>query len=146
MSVPSAVRRMRWHLRMAALIPEPRMVRAFHFVGYLLLLVAAVSCLFRPLSTWEGSMGLAVTYVWAAILALGSATAAASVLTIYWAVERIGIGLAAGGLAVYGLVTFLLHLTSDGNRLPQTAVIVFALLMLGLRFIRIRGAIVEPGR
>lgn len=140
------MRQVRWHLRMAALIPEPRLVRAFHFAGYLVLLLLAVACLIQPLSAWEGTVGAPLTYVWAAIVTVGAAACAASVLTIYWAVERIGIGLAAGGLAVYGMVTVLLQLTDGGNRLPQVGLIVFTLLMLALRFVRIRGAIVEPGR
>lgn len=132
---------------MAALIPEPRVVRTFYFLGYVLLFVGGLSCLINPLTSWEGTFGLTVTYAWAAVLTLGSLIAAASVFTIYWAVERIGLYLAGGGLLVYAVVTFAMHLTSEqGNRIPQTAVLVFALLMLVLRFIRIRGAIVEPGK
>lgn len=147
MTLPDAVRSVRWHLRMAARIPEPRVVRTFYFACYLVLLVGAVSCLLRPLSSWEGTFGLTVTYAWAAILAIGSLVGAASVFTIYWAVERIGLYLAGGGLFVYAAVTFAMHITSDqGNRIPQTTVIVCVLLMLVLRFVRIRGAIVEPGK
>lgn len=147
MTFPDAVRKVQWHLRMAALIPEPRVVRSFYFVGYLLLLVGGISCLIRPLTSWEGTFGLAVTYAWAAILALGSLICAVSVFTIYWAVERIGLYLAGGGLVVYAAVTFAMHVTSEqGNRIPQTCVLLFALLMLVLRFVRIRGAIVEPGK
>lgn len=147
MTLPDAVRKVQWHLRMAALIPEPRVVRTFYFVGYVMLLLGGISCLVRPLTSWEGTFGLAVTYAWAAILTVGAGVAASAVFTIYWALERIGLMLAGGGLAVYALVTVIMHITSEqGNRIPQTSVLVFALLMLVLRFVRIRGAIVEPGK
>lgn len=132
----------RWFLT----IPEPREVRFAYLGSYLLWAVAGVSVLISPPTSLEGTLGPVLTYVWGAFLALGSVLGASTVLTIYWWVERLAIWLTGTGVAVYAILILSMHLTSSGNRIPQLCFVLAGLVFLIVRYLRIKGARVQPGK
>ena len=133
---------MRWFLS----IPEPRSVRFGYLVAYLLWAVAGVSVLISPPTSLEGTVGPVLTYTWGSFLALGSIIGASTVLTIYWWAERLAIWLTGTGVAVYAILIVSMHLTSAGNRIPQLCFVLAGLAFLIVRYFRIKGARVQPGK
>lgn len=133
---------MRWLLA----IPEPRVIRFFYGMIYAILLLAGVMVLVHPPMSIEGQLGELVTVMWGWFLAVGAGTGLAAVLTPYWFVERVGIFLATSGAAVYAVVVLYLQFAQSGNRIVQLCFILVAILALALRWVRIRGALIEPGR
>lgn len=140
----SVAPRRRW--RWIFTIPEPRVVRAFYAMIYAALLVAGVMVLVHPPMSIEGELGELITAVWGWFLVLGASAGFAAVLTPYWFVERVGIFLSVSGASVYAVVVLYLQFVQTGNRIVQLMFIIIAILTLTLRWVRIRGALIEPGR
>lgn len=141
----SPYRKSTW-VRWLLSIPEPREARFAYLASYILWAIAGISVLLAPPLSIEGSLGSALTYVWGSFLALGSIIGASTVLTIYWWAERVAIWLTGTGVAVYAIIVATMHLTSTGNRIPQLCFILAGLAFLVVRYIRIRGARIQPGK
>lgn len=141
----SPYRRKTW-IRWLLSIPEPRSVRFGYLIAYLLFAVAGVSVLVSPLLSLDGVLGPVLTYVWGSFLLAGSVLGAATVLTIYWWAERAAIWLAGTGITVYAILTIGQHVTSAGNHMVRLCFILAALVFLIVRYFRIKGARVQPGK
>lgn len=127
-------------------IPEPRAVRFGYLVAYILWAVAGVAVLIQPQSSLSGAVGETLTYTWGAFLAVGATVGACTVLTKYWFLERFAIWLTGAGVAVYGILIGTLHILESGNRLPQLMFILAGLVFLVVRYLRIKGPYIQPGK
>lgn len=138
-------RKQTW-LRWLASVPEPRSVRFGYLAAYFLWAVAGTSVLIQPPTSLSGAVGETLTYIWGAFLAVGAAVGACTVLTKYWFLERFAIWLTGAGIAVYGILVTTMHVIENGNRLPQLMFIVAGLIFLVVRYIRIKGPSIQPGK
>ena len=131
-------------IRLWQLLDEPRARTAIRMVAYATLVVAGIGAFGLPPTSLKAAWGGPVTNVWAALLTLGSATCLVATPRGWWWIERIGITIAGTGLLMYLSVVVALHVTSDGNRVPQAAVIAFALTLLVERYIATKDAALDP--
>lgn len=127
-------------------VPEPRSTRFWYLGIYVLWAVAGVSVLLQPPTTISGVIGGALTFTWGGFLALGATGGALTVLTRYWWLERASIWLAGTGITVYAILVGSLHLIQDGNRIPQLMFVLTGLIALIIRYRRIRGSVIQPGK
>lgn len=144
-AVPDDSRRWR-PLSLWRLLHEPRAITLLHMIGYTVLAVGGIVALTHPPTSVQAEWGPVLASAWAWALILGGIIALASTPRGIWVGERIGITALAAGLGMYLSVVLNLHLTSTGNRLPQAAVIVYAICSLAIRWQRIRHAALDPLR
>ena len=143
----STVTRARWHpLSIWMLLHEPRVITALHLLGYFILGGGGVYALVSPPSSVQAEWGPLLTGLWGSALILGALIGLISTPRGIWWGERIGITLLATGLVMYASVVLSLHYTGPGNRMPQAAVILYAIVQLAVRWLRIRTAALDPTR
>lgn len=131
-------------VRLWQLLDEPRVRTALRMTAYAALVVAGIGAFGSPPTSLKAAWGGLVTDAWAAALILGSATCLVATPRGWWWIERIGITIAGTGLLMYLSVVVTLHVTAAGNRIPQAAVIAFALTLLVERFIATKDAALDP--
>ena len=131
-------------IRLWQLLDEPRVRTAIRMVAYAVLIVAGIGAFGTPPASLKAACGLHVTDIWAAALILGGATCLVATPRGWWWIERIGITIAGTGLLMYLSVVVTLHVTSAGNRIPQAAIIAFALTLLVERYIATKDAALDP--
>ena len=131
-------------IRLWQLLDEPRARTAIRMVAYTILIGAGVGAFGSPPSSLKTAWGALFTDVWAALLILGGATCLAATPRGWWWIERIGITIAGTGLLMYLSVVVTLHVTQPGNRVPQAAVIAFAITLLVERLVATNDAPLDP--
>ncbi|WP_293785163.1 hypothetical protein [uncultured Aeromicrobium sp.] len=132
--------------RMWNAVREPRVQRVVFTVVYAVLTAAGIAVLRQPPTSIEGEIGMVLAYSWGALLAV-SVCGVLGTLPGWWWLEKIGASGAVSGLAIYGVIVWVLHFSEPlGNRLPQALVITASVLLLGLRSWEIRGLDYEPRR
>ena len=124
--------------RLWLLIEEPRVRRVLWSCAYLLLTAGGIATLVHPPRSVEDAIGPLLAYLWGGMVAAGGVIGAWATLTRWWVVERVAILLCWHGAAIYLALTLYNHMTSEGNRLPQSAFIAFALVAFAIRFYDIR--------
>ena len=138
-------RKQTW-IRWITSVPEPRSVRFGYLLAYVLWAIAGISVLIQPPTSLSGAVGEGLTYLWGAFLAVGGTVGAGTVLTYYWYLERFSIWLTGAGVAVYGILVGSMHILESGNRLPQLMFILAGLVFLVVRYLRIKGPNIQPGK
>lgn len=131
-------------IRLWQILHEPRVRTAIRMVAYAALVVAGIGAFGLPPASLKAAWGGLVIDAWAAALTLGAATCLVATPRGWWWIERIGITIAGTGLLMYLSVVVALHITTDGNRVPQAAVIAFALTLLVERYIATKDAALDP--
>lgn len=126
--------------------PEPRSVTVGYAIIYAVLVVVGVSVTIDAPTTIQGEIGSRLTHLWGGFLIAGGLSGSALVWTRYWWLERVAVLIAGAGAAVYLGVVSMLIFTSGGNRIVQWGFIVIAVVALVLRYFRIRGSNIEPGK
>lgn len=132
--------------RLWAMMSEPKIVTAAMGGTWLIILAIGTAALFTPPMTITHELGGALTVLWAILLLLGGAFGLIGCLPGWWWVERAGIYLAATGMLVYLIVVLSLHYTQPGSRLVQAGFILAAVSSMVVRWLRIRGAQLDPTR
>lgn len=127
-------------------VPEPRSVTVGYAIIYAVLVVVGVSVMIDAPLTIQGEIGSGLTNLWGGFLIVGGLSGSALVWTRYWWLERIAVLIAGAGAAVYLGVVGLLIFTAGGNRIVQGGFIVIAVVTLIMRYFRIRGFNIEPGK
>lgn len=97
-------------------ITEPRHLKTFYLIVYVLTLWIGIVTLINPPTSIEGQLGDAITRFWAALLLVGGAGGAVSVLPGWWWVERCSVWLILTGAAIYeGIVLYIQALAPPGS-------------------------------
>ena len=131
-------------IRLWQLLDEPRARTALRMVAYTILVGAGIGAFGAPPSSIRAEWGPLLTDAWAAALIVGAATCLVATPRGWWWIERIGITVAGTGLLMYLSVVVTLHVTTGGNRIPQSAVIAFAITLLVERYIATKAAALDP--
>lgn len=136
----------RWtHDYLFGWVKEPRAVTYTTCVVYFVLAVfTGLGALLIPPASVSVRIGPHATAVWAGLVLLGGVLAIAGALPGWWWLERTGIIGLASGLFIYAVVVLTLHHEGAGNRLPQTGVIFAMIIVLLVRWLRVRGALSDP--
>ena len=105
--------------------PTPRLAawRASMVTGWAAGVAAGVWVIVSPPLTYEG-LGLALTTLWGAMLALGSALCVTAHLLRRYQVELPGLVLALGGIVIYGYLSWVATLTDSPGSGPRALLLV----------------------
>lgn len=127
-------------------ITEPRHLKTFYLVVYILAVWVGLVTLVNPPSSIEGQLGDALTRFWASLITLGGIGGAVSVLPGWWWVERCAVWLILTGAAIYGgIVIYIQALAPPGSsRWTQIGFIAFACALFILRLLLTRKWDYEP--
>lgn len=125
-------------------ITEPKAQRIVYAIVYMVTFLTGVGTLWMPPNSIAGQLGPALTTFWSIFLILGGIVGLATVFSRWWKMERVGITLTLGGVAIYGTVVLYLHFTQPGSRITQLGMIILAALLFILRLILIQGRDFQP--
>lgn len=105
--------------------PTPRLYawKAAMVLGWLAGVAAGVWVIVSPSLSYEG-LGLALTTLWGAMLALGSGLCVAAHLLRRYQVELPGLVLALGGVVIYGYLSWPATLTDSPGSGPRALLLV----------------------
>lgn len=117
-----------------------------YFLMYLLVALAGIFVLLDPPRSVAAIIGPLGSIAWGAFCLIGGALGAGIVFTGRWWIERIACALSVTGLAFYASTVFTLHFAQEGSRIPQFLVICGLIVAFALRYVRLRGALIEPGK
>ena len=87
-----------------------------------------------------------LTAIWGSLLLGGGVLGLIGCLPGWWWVERAGVLAAGTGAAIYLVVILSLHASTPGSRLVQAGFVALTLVWLAVRWLRIRGAQLDPMR
>lgn len=132
--------------RLWMMLHEPRIITAATGIAWSVVIGIGLSALFAPPATIAHELGPALTVIWAACLLVGGSLGLVGCLPGWWWVERTGIISAITGSGIYLVVVLALHYAQPGSRLTQAGYILLGILFLITRFLRIRGAQLDPSR
>lgn len=129
-------------------ITEPRHLKAFYLVVYLITVGIGMVTLVHPPSSIEGQLGTALTLFWAGLLAVGGLGGVATVMPGWWWAERAAVWLILGGAAIYAGIVVVVQATSPpgSSRWTQLGFIVLAGGLFILRLMLTRRWDYEPRR
>lgn len=134
---------MQWRDFWRSLTDPPHQKPIFVCV-YIVTMVTGLATILNPPMSIKAEVG-PVIMDWIGITWLvGGAVAVPAMITGWWWVERLALGLAFTGLGMYGSIVTLLHFQAEGSRLTQLGVIVLASCTYLLRFVTIRERSYEP--
>lgn len=112
---------------------------------YAALATGGACCLPCPPGALVNSTSYWFSLVWGLMLAVGGVTGAVSVFRGWWWLEKAGLCLLVGGGLIYGAVLVDFQIEDGvGNRWPQVAVTVALVMLLVIRFLRIRHYRIDP--
>lgn len=136
----------KWAWRIWESITEPRHLKTFFFVAYLITIGIGLVTLFNPPSSIEGPLGPILTRFWASLLLLGGAGAAASVFPGWWWVERSSIWFIITGALIYAGIAFAIQVVAgpESSRWTQIGFIGLAAYLLSLRLVLTKDWDYEP--
>lgn len=129
-----------------AWVQEPKHITAVVTFGWGIILLTGISSLVEPPNTITHQLSQPLSILWAVCFIAGGALGLVGCPPGWWWVERAGVILTVAGGGVYLSIIALLHLASEGSRLTQAGWVLFGLVMLIARWLRIRGAQVDPRR
>lgn len=133
--------------RLWNLLHEPRVITAIIAVTWLLVLAAGINALVDPPATFTTRFDASIAITWPIAFVVGGVLGFAGSLPGWWWIERGAIIAAGTGLGAYVLMVLTLHYSSPmGNRVPQALIMLALLGHLVNRWIRVRGAQVDPTR
>jgi phosphoglycerol transferase MdoB-like AlkP superfamily enzyme len=133
-----------WLFALFMRIKEPRSTRLAFFCIYLILVLGGSSAFTGPPSSINDVLGAALTILWGVFFIVGGILGASSVLRGSWWVERVGLLCSGTGFAMYAVVITFLQIQLAGPYLMQLCLIVFALIILTLRWTQIRRYAYDP--
>lgn len=120
-------------------IAEPRVIRLMHFLVYLCMLITGIAICFSPPHHLQTVVGLALLYVFAGFVTIGSALCAFAVLPGIWWLERVGIIMLTTSMAMYVVIILTL-----GTSVVAVAVALALTITFAQRWTEIRGAQLAP--
>lgn len=132
--------------RLWLMLHEPRIITAVTGAAWGVLIGIGLSALLAPPATIAHELGPTLTVIWAACLLVGGSLGMVGCLPGWWWVERTGIISAITGSIIYLIVVLSLHYAQPGSRLTQAGYILLGILLLVIRWLRIRGAQLDPAR
>ena len=132
--------------RLWLLLHEPRAVTAAMIGYWLLVIFIGLSARISPPGTIAHQMGPALTEVWSAALLAGGLFGLIGCAPGWFWVERVGIMFASTGAVMYLAVVLMLHYAEPGSRLVQAGFVLLGISSLVVRWLRIRGAQIDPTR
>lgn len=133
--------------RIWLLIREPRVITALTGLMWLIVTGIGVAALASPPLTIAHKIGPWLTIYWGSALLLGGVLGLVGCLPGWWWVERSGIAATATGISIYlAVLIMLMAQAGTGSLLVQTGFVLLALLALVVRWMRIRGAQIDPLR
>ena len=127
-----------------ALVTEPRHMSVIYAVVYMVVTVTGIATLVVPPVTIAGALGPILSVAWALLFTLGGLLGMITVAPGWWKWERWSIALILVGIAIYGYVIAILHLTTAGSRLTQLGVLILAAAVFIVRWALIRGRTYGP--
>ena len=127
-----------------AWVQEPKHITGVMTLGWVIILLTGVSSLMDPPGTITHQLSQPLSVIWAVCFVTGGALGLVGCPPGWWWVERAGLILTVAGGVVYLSIITVLHLVSEGSRLTQAGWVLFGLVMLITRWLRIRGAQVDP--
>lgn len=125
-------------------IQEPRIEKVAYFCVYVGVIVLAGFTLASPPGTIADPLGPVLTLVWCWLWIVSAIIGAVVVFVGWWEVERIGLALGLFGVGIYASVVVTLHISGEGSRWAQLAVLWIAAGFYVIRLIRIWGHDYEP--
>lgn len=134
-----------WLVRAWRRVREPRVISVLAWVGYVALTIVGAVALAVPPTTVEAVVGPYAMYVIAGLVAVGGLASAVGSLPGWRGMECLGISAIMGGASIYMVLVLILTFTSSGNRSFQAGFILFALVSLASRWIRIKDHTYAPG-
>ena len=132
--------------RLWLLLHEPRVITATMGVAWLLILGIGCAALVAPPMSIAHEIGPTLTVIWGGLLLTGGILGLAGCLPGWHWIERSGILAAGTGTLIYLVVILNLHATTNGSRPVQAGFVALCLVGLAARWLRIRGAQVDPTR
>lgn len=134
-----------WWGRVWGRVREPKVISLLAWVGYVALTIVGAVALVHPPTTVEAVVGPYAMYVIAGLVTLGGLASVIGSLPGWREMERLGISAIMGGASMYVVLVLILTFTEPGNRSFQAGFIVFALVSLISRWIRIKDHTFAPG-
>lgn len=111
---------------------------------YVITMITGLATILNPPMSIKAEVG-PVIMDWIGITWLvAGAVAVPAMITGWWWVERIALGLASTGIAMYGAIVMMLHFQAEGSRLTQLGVMSIAICAYLLRWVSIRERSFEP--
>ncbi|HXH34318.1 MAG TPA: hypothetical protein VNJ54_07895 [Plantibacter sp.] len=107
-------------------IREPRIIKTMYLTYYVVAVWVGVVTLINPPNSISGEIGGFLTLVWSLFFLIGGAMGVGAVLPGWWWLERLGIFAILTGILIYSGVVLALHFMSEGSRLTQFGVLIFA--------------------
>lgn len=134
--------------RIWLLIREPRVITALTGLMWLIVTGIGLAALVAPPLTIAHKIGPWLTVYWGGALLLGGVLGLVGALPGWWWVERSGIAATATGIGIYLAVLIMLQAQagSGSSWLVQIGFVLLALIALVVRWMRIRGAQIDPLR
>ena len=132
--------------RLWLMLHEPRVVTAAMGVAWLILIGIGYAALATPPVSIAHEIGPLLTAIWGSLLLGGGVLGLIGCLPGWWWVERAGVLAAGTGAAIYLVVILSLHASTPGSRLVQAGFVALTLVGLAVRWLRIRGAQLDPMR
>ena len=124
--------------RLWLMLHEPRIITAVTGAVWGVLIGIGLSALLAPPASIAHELGPTLTVIWASCLLVGGSLGMVGCLPGWWWVERTGIISAITGSAIYLIVV--------PERVEGVGGILLGILLLILRWLRIRGAQLDPAR
>ena len=142
----AGVRAGAWTLALWLRLQEPRAITLVQTLIYLVLAWGGTTAVMQPPSSIEGQFGSVLTSIWAWCAIVGGLVGALACPFGKWMIEKPAIILCILASTLYAVFTLMLHVQGSGNRLPQLAMQVTALLYFASRYIRIHPFSYQPGK
>ena len=132
--------------RLWLMLHEPRSITATMTVSWLIVFTIGISAFVVPPATVQHALGTPLMLAWAALLTIGGALGLVGCPLGWWWVERAGIFAGIAGMLVYLFIVLFLQYTQGGSRLVLAGFISLGIVSLAVRYLRIRGAQLDPMR
>lgn len=114
-------------------IAEPRVVRLVHFGIYIAFMVAGISIINYPPSSFQDAIGDTLMDILGAFIFLGATFGALAVLPGIWWLERTGILALGTGMAMSIVVTISVHAPAFVIALPIAFIMTYILRWIEIR-------------